>query len=126
MLYEKASRLSPSELEERLREVAPKHKFGVLNVLDLAGTLRAKGIDIGSEVKVLDICHPHSAADALKTNLATATVLPCRIAVYQTAEGSRVATVMPSDLFAATGLQGNQTLVHDVEQALIAIIDESC
>jgi uncharacterized protein (DUF302 family) len=57
--------------------------------------------------------------------MATTTVLPCRIAVYSKAGGSMIATVKPTDLFAATGLQHSDTLARDVEQELLAMIEEA-
>ncbi len=125
MIYRKFSSHSPQEVDQSLREAALRHKFGVLHVLDLKNTLHDKGIDLDSEVRVYDVCNPSAASQALHQDLATATVLPCRIAVYSDAGGSTIATVKPTDIFAATGLQHADTLAQDVERELFAIIDEA-
>ena len=39
--------------------------------------------------------------------------------------GSTIATVKPTDLFAATGLEHSDTVARDVERELLAIIDEA-
>jgi uncharacterized protein (DUF302 family) len=67
-----------------------------------------------------------AASQALHQDIATATVLPCRIAVYSNAAGgSTIATVKPTDLFAAAGLRHADDLAQDVKRELIAIIDEA-
>ncbi len=125
VIYQKSSKHSPQEVEESLREAAQRHKFGVLHVLDLKNTLHDKGIDLDSEVRIYDVCNPLAASQALHQDMATATVLPCRIAVYSNAGGCTIATVKPTDLFAASGLQHSDTLAQDVERELLAIIDEA-
>jgi uncharacterized protein (DUF302 family) len=125
VIYQKSSKHSPQEVEQSLREAAQRHKFGVLHVLDLKNTLHEKGIDLSNEVRIYDVCNPLAASQALHQDMATATVLPCRIAVYSNADGSTIATVKPTDLFAATGLRHADTLAQDVERELLAIIDEA-
>lgn len=125
MIYQKSSKHSPQEVEQSLREAVQRHKFGILHVLDLKNTLHEKGIDLDNEVRIYDVCNPQAAAQALRQDLATATVLPCRIAVYDNVSGSTIATVKPTDLFVATGLRHADTLAQDVERELLAIIDEA-
>lgn len=125
MIYQKSSKHPPQEVEQSLRDAAQRHKFGVLHVLDLKNTLHDKGIDLGNEVLIFDVCNPLAASQALHQDLAIATMLPCRIAVYSNAAGSTIATVKPTDLFAATGLQHADSLAQDVERELLAIIDEA-
>ena len=125
VIYQKSSKHSPQELEQVLREAAQRHKFGVLHVLDLKNTLHDKGIDLDNEIRFYDVCNPQAASQALRQDLATATVLPCRIAVYSHAGGSTIAAVKPTDLFAATGLGHADSLALDVERELLAIIDEA-
>jgi uncharacterized protein (DUF302 family) len=125
VIYQKSSKHSPQEVEQSLREATQRHKFGILHVLDLKNTLHEKGIDLDNEVRIYDVCNPQAASQALRHDMATATVLPCRIAVYSNAGGSTIATVKPTDLFIATGLRQADTLAQDVERELLAIIDEA-
>ena len=125
MIYQKLSKTTPEEVEQSLREAVQRHKFGVLHVLDLKNTLHEKGIDLSSEVRIYDVCNPAAAYHALQQNMAIATVLPCRIAVYSDAGGCIIATVKPTDLFAATGLRHADILAQHVERELLAIIDEA-
>jgi uncharacterized protein (DUF302 family) len=125
MIYSKHSSRTPDEVGKRLGEAAARHKFGVLHVLDLRQTLDAKGIQLGAECSVYDVCNPQAAARALQADLRVSTVLPCRISVFSEAGGCAISTVTPTSLFKATGLAGAETLAEDVEREILAIIDEA-
>ena len=125
MTYSKHSSRSSEELETRLREAAAKHKFGILHVLDLRQTLQSKGIELGSECKVYDVCNPQAAAKALHTEMRVSTVLPCRISIFSENQGCTIATVRPTSLLEATGLEGVASLAEEIEREVLAIIDEA-
>ncbi len=125
MTYSKHSSRSPEELETRLREAAAKHKFGILHVHDLRQTLQSKGIELGSECKVYDVCNPQAASKALHTEMRVSTVLPCRISIFSENQGCTIATVRPTSLLEATGLEGMASLAEEVEREVLAIIDEA-
>ena len=125
MIYSKQSSRSPEEAGKRLEEAAARHKFGVLHIHDLKKTLESKGIQLGSECRVYDVCNPHAATKALHTDMRVSTVLPCRISVFSTNGGCLISTVKPTTLFAATGLEGAEHLAAEVEREILAIIDET-
>ncbi|MDT8071081.1 MAG: DUF302 domain-containing protein [Terriglobia bacterium] len=125
MIYCKKSSRTPEEVDSRLREAAQRHKFGVLNVLDLKSTLQSKGIDFQNDCRVYDVCNPQAASQALGANLSASAVLPCRISVFHDASGTTIATVKPIDLLKSTGLSGVDDLAAQVEREIVAIIDES-
>jgi uncharacterized protein (DUF302 family) len=52
-------------------------------------------------------------------------VLPCRISVFTDASGCIIATVNPTDLLKATGLNGVEDLAREIEGEILAIIDEA-
>ena len=125
MTYSKHSSRSSEELEKRLREAATRHKFGILHVHDLRQTLQSKGIELGSECRVYDVCNPQAASIALHTEMRVSTVLPCRISIFSENQGCTIATVRPTSLLQATGLDGVASLADEVEREVIAIIDEA-
>ena len=125
MTYSKHSVRSSEEIETRLREAAARHKFGVLHVHDLRQTLQSKGIELGSECKVYDVCNPQAASQALRTEMRVSTVLPCRISIFSENQGCTIATVRPTSLLAATGLDGVANLAQEIEGEVLAIIDEA-
>ena len=125
MTYSKHSARSPEEAEKRLREAAARHKFGILHVHDLRQTLESKGIQLDSDCRIYDICNPQAASKALHAEMRVSTVLPCRISIFSEDEGCMIATVRPTSLLEATGLDGVATLAQEVEREVLAIIDEA-
>lgn len=125
MTYSKHSLRSSEEVDKRLREAAARHKFGILHVHDLKQTLQSKGIELGSECKVYDVCNPQAASKALHTEMRVSTVLPCRISIFSENQGCTIATVRPTSLLEATGLDGVASLAEEVERDVLAIIDEA-
>lgn len=125
MTYSKHSSRSPEEVERRLADAAARHKFGILHVHDLKQTLEAKGIHLGSECRVYDICNPQAASKALGTDMRVSTVLPCRVSVFSEGGGCTIAAVRPTSMLEATGLKGVAALAEEVEREVLAIIDEA-
>jgi uncharacterized protein (DUF302 family) len=125
MIYSKQSSRSPEDVGKRLEDAAAKHRFGILHVHDLQKTLESKGIQLGSECRVYDVCNPQAAARALHTDMRVSTVLPCRISVFSKDGGCLISTVKPTSLFGATGLEGSEALAAEVEHEILAIINES-
>ena len=125
MIYSKQSSRSPEEVGKRLEDAAASHKFGILHIHDLKKTLESKGIELGSECRVYDVCNPQAASRALHADMRVSTVLPCRISVFSKGDGCLISTVKPTSLFEATGLTGAKMLAEEVEREILEIIDES-
>jgi uncharacterized protein (DUF302 family) len=125
MIYTVNSQKALNDIDCSLRDAAQRHKFGILNVLDIKQTLFAKGIEIGQECRIYDVCNPQAASQALTQNMAISAVLPCRISVFSEGDGIILATVRPTDLMRATGLSGVEALALDIEREIVAIMDES-
>jgi uncharacterized protein (DUF302 family) len=125
MIYSKQSSRTPEEVGKRLEESAARHKFGILHIHDLKATLESKGIQLGSECRVYDVCNPQAATKALHADMRVSTVLPCRISVFSRDGGCIISTLKPTTLFATTGLEGSESLAAEVETEILAIIDEA-
>jgi uncharacterized protein (DUF302 family) len=125
MIYSVLSSKSLHDIDQSLREAAQRHKFGVLNVLDLKQTLSTKGIEIGQECRVYDVCNPEAASKALTQDMTASAILPCRISVFSQDGKTALATVRPTDLLRATGLTGVDTLAEEIEREIVAIMDEA-
>src|SRR5581483_11101847 len=125
MIYSKHLSRSSEEVEKRLREAAVRHKFGILHVHDLKQTFEFKGIQFGSECKVYDVCNPQAASKVLHAEMRVSTVLFCRISIFSQNQGCTIATVRPTSLLEATGLDGVAGLAEEVEREVLAIIDEA-
>jgi uncharacterized protein (DUF302 family) len=126
MLYSVDSGKSLAQLREDLPKACAARKFGVMSVIDLREKMKEKGVEYAGECLIFEVCNPHKAKEALDADPAISTALPCRISVFKTRDGkTRIATIRPGmllDLFGAANLKG---LAAEVEETLIAIMNES-
>ena len=125
MIMSITSSKSLDELDQDFRKAVQRHKFGVLNVLDLKQTLGNKGMVLERECRVYDICNPQAASRALNTDMGVSVVLPCRVSIYQDGQTLTVATVRPTDLMRATDLNGVTELATEIEREVFTIMREA-
>jgi len=124
MIMSITSSKSLDELDQDFRKAVQRHKFGVLNVLDLKQTLGNKGMVLERECRVYDICNPQAASRALNTDMGVSVVLPCRVSIYQDGQTLTVATVRPTDLMRATDLNGVSELAAEIEREVVTMMRE--
>lgn len=125
MLYEVLSKKPLDELDAALHAAAARHQFGILTVHDLQATMKKKGVDFAKRVLVYEVCNPHQAKAVLEANGAVSTALPCRISVYESAGGYKVATLLPTELMKLFGSPELEPAAAEVERVVKAMIDES-
>ena len=82
MQYIEISDKSVQEVVEKIKEIAPNYKFGVLHVHNIKETLKSKGKDLSEDCQVLDICNPNVAETFLNEDITLSCIMPCKIAVY--------------------------------------------
>ena len=66
MIMSVTSSKSLDDLDQDLRKAVQRHKFGVLNMLDLKQTLSNKGIVLERGCRVYDICNPQAASKCVE------------------------------------------------------------
>lgn len=86
------------EAIEKVQESLANHKFSVLWHLDMQAKLREKGLDLGREVHILEVCNAPRAKQALEISINTAYLLPCKVVVYSEDGMTRVGMVKPGAL----------------------------
>ncbi|MCF6229715.1 MAG: DUF302 domain-containing protein [Gammaproteobacteria bacterium] len=109
-----------------LEAAVASHKFGVLHIHDLGGTLRSKGIEFAQECKVLEVCNPVKAAQVLEIDMKLNMALPCRISVYTEKGQVKIGMIEPAAMLAA--LSDDERLVSiakEVEGTIIKMIDDA-
>jgi uncharacterized protein (DUF302 family) len=124
MLIVLESRKTIQEIAQAFSEVCARHKFGVLGTFNLRQKLNEKGVPFERECVVFEVCNPQQAKKVLEDNIAIATALPCRIAVYQANGVTQIATIRPTALL---GLFPNPELApvaQEVEEAMIRIMHD--
>jgi len=125
MLYEITSQKSLEEIGRGLQEAAARHGFGVIAVHNLKETMASKGVEYPGECLVYEVCNPHQAKRVLELSGAISAALPCRISVYQTADGYRLATILPTVLLQMFGSAEAEPAAREVEAAMTAMMRES-
>ncbi len=108
-----------------LEEAVKRRKYGVLHVHDLQTTLKSKGIDFPSQVKIFEVCNPQRAEKVLTANLTVSLALPCRISVFEEAGKVKIGMIRPSFLLSVFPDQpGLKSEAEAVEKDTIGIIED--
>ena len=109
-----------------LEEAVKRHKFGVLNSLDLQQRMKEKGVEFPNACRILEVCNPYQASRVLSQNMAVSMALPCRISVYQDGGQTRIATMLPTAMLAVfPGSVALKPIAEEVEQQIVSMIDEA-
>jgi uncharacterized protein (DUF302 family) len=112
------------EIEASFPEACVKHKFGLLGSYNLRQKLNEKGVPFERECRVFEVCNPQQAKRVLEENIAIATALPCRIAVFEDNGGVTLATIKPTVLLEAFSASELKPIAEEVENTLIQIMQE--
>ena len=110
---------------EGLAAAAARHSFGVIAVHDLKATLEKKGVGLGMECRVFEVCNPVQARRVLETDGAVSTALPCRISVYGQPGDYTLATLLPGEMMKAFGRPELEPVAAEVETVLKAMMEEA-
>lgn len=125
MLFEMATTKSLEAIDHDLRAAAARHQFGVIAVHDLQQTMRNKGVDLNMACLIYEVCQPLKAKAVLERNGAISTALPCRISVYGSAGGYRLATLLPTALLRMFHTPDVEQEAKEVEEVVTAMIREA-
>ena len=125
ILYTCESKGTMDQVCGRLQQAVKAHRFGVLGVVDLQGKMREKGVPFEKACRVIEVCNPHQAKQVLDQQMAIATALPCRIAVWEEAGAVKLATILPTETLKMFGVPGLEVVAREVEQAIKAMMDEA-
>ena len=108
-----------SDLKQNLADI----KFGVLWELDVPKKLTEKGAQFDIPFRILEVCNPHHAKQALETNIMVGYFLPCKIVVYRQGERTMIGTVKPSMMINMLDDQSLKEFAEQVESQLVKAID---
>jgi len=97
-------------------------KFGILVTLDFKEIFAKKGIDYPHEYKLLEICNPQAAKQALDSDPNIGLLLPCTIAVYEKDGENYISLAKPTELLAVASNTELQSMGEAIEGKLIRII----
>jgi uncharacterized protein (DUF302 family) len=125
MLYRVNSRKSLDEIGAALEAAAARHKFGVLAVHDLKQTMQKKGVELGMDCRIYEVCNPVQAKKVLDSDGAVSTALPCRISVFGAPGGYTLATIRPTEMMKGFENPAMAPVAKEVEETILAMIDEA-
>ena len=109
----------------RMREALAEQGFGVLTEIDVQLTLWEKlGVDVPAQV-ILGACRPQLAHEALTAAPSIATLLPCNVAIRESANGGAVVEVIDPDTMSRLEHQpAIAALAADARTRLRAALDQ--
>ena len=125
MLFEIPSNKTREEIDKGLHEAAARHKFGIITTHNLKETMKNKGVEFSGECLIYEVCNPHQAKKVLEANGSVSTALPCRISVYKSGDGYRIATLLPTALMMMFESPELEPVANEVETVIKAMIEEA-
>jgi len=108
-----------TSLTESLKEIS----FGVLEILDFKKILSEKGLEFSNNYKLMEVCNPNLAKQALEDNPDLGLLLPCTIAIYQKGDENFISLARPTSLLGMVSETNLQFSGEEIENNLIKIID---
>lgn len=82
MVYIEKSQKSVQEVVDKLQEIISEHKFGVQHIHNVKEKLKEKGLELGEECQIVDICNPVIAKEFLSVDMSLSSIMPCKISIY--------------------------------------------
>lgn len=123
MQYMEVTNKSVQEVIDSLKEVTAKYKYGIQHIHNVKETLNSKGIDLGNECQIVDICNPIVAQKFLSEDMSLSIIMPCKISVY-TQDGETM-IAMNSLVQLVDDINPDLIeLAQEVQEQLLEIIDE--
>lgn len=108
MLTVNESKLGFEETVAAISESAIERGWLVPKIYDIQKSLYNKGYEDMTKVKIISLCQPHHAYSILRddNNKKITAIMPCRIGIYETADGrvyiSKMNTGLMSKMFGGT------------------------
>jgi uncharacterized protein (DUF302 family) len=112
-------------VEKQLRAELKKEKFGVITEIDMSKTLKEK---IDADImpyKILGVCSPKHAYEALKAEENIGVFLPCKVILKQTDDQTvEIVTVNPARMMEIIGNETLDKTAGEVGAKLESIIQQ--
>jgi uncharacterized protein (DUF302 family) len=118
---EKKIDVAIQDLSSNLKEIG----FGILGTLDFKDIFQKKGIEYDNEYKLLEVCNPQVAKQALDSDPDVGLLLPCTISVYTKDGHNYIGLAKPSALLSLSLKSDLLEMGKEIENKLIQTIDKS-
>ncbi|MFZ8938370.1 MAG: DUF302 domain-containing protein [Nitrosopumilaceae archaeon] len=114
-------------IEQTIQDITSKLseiKFGVLGTLDFKEIFAKKGVEYPHQYKLLEVCNPQAAKQALDSDPNIGLLLPCTIAVYEKDGENHISLAKPTSLLSVSSNQDLQSMGKEIEEKLIQVIEQ--
>jgi uncharacterized protein (DUF302 family) len=113
------------EVTAKVKAALKKHGFGVITETDMHKKLNAALNKNLKPYRLLGVCDPSIAYEAMQVEKNIGLMLPCKIVIREMNKGAyEVSSVEPKILMDATGNQGLDNIGNDVSERLQNVIKE--
>lgn len=109
------------EIKSKLSEI----KFGVLGTLDFKEIFAKKGVDYPHNYKLLEVCNPQAAKQALDSDPEIGLLLPCTIAIYERNGENHISLAKPTSLLSVASNEELESMGKEIEEKLVEVINNS-
>ncbi|MGD2105995.1 MAG: DUF302 domain-containing protein [Nitrosopumilaceae archaeon] len=113
------------EVIEDIKTKLSEIKFGVLGMLDFKEIFGKKGINYPHDYKLLEVCNPQAAKQALDSDPELGLLLPCTIAVYEKSGGNYISLAKPTSLLSVASNTELESMGKEIEGKLVGVINDS-
>ena len=125
MLFKLSTDKTVSAAAVALQTAVEANRFGVMQVHNLKETMTKKGVELGRECLIFEVCQPQQAKKVLEQNMSVSTALPCRISIYEEGGKTILATLKPTALLAMFSVPQLEKVAQEVEDSIIKIMKEA-
>ena len=100
-------------------------KFGVLWSLDVPAKLKEKGVEFNQPYRILEVCNPAKAKQALETDPKVGFFLPCKLTVYSKDGKTEMGMLRPTMVMDVVGNAGLKEFTAEVDKTLKDVLDRT-
>lgn len=108
-----------------LRITVDANNFGVMQVHNLKESMWNKGIELGRDCLIFEICQPEQAKHVLDLDMSVSTALPCRISLYREEGKTVLAAIRPTTLLLMFNTPQLKQVSEEVEETMVKIMNEA-
>lgn len=113
---------SPAEAVAAVETALQERKFSVLWHLHVNEKLAEKGLELGPEVHILEVCSAPRAKQAIEANPDVAYFLPCKIVVRSSGGQTQIGLTRPTLLMSLLGDDRFKDLADEVESVMLEAV----
>lgn len=123
-IYTVESQKSFADAVQAVESKSAENSFRVLHTHDVAATLAERGFR-REPLKIVEICNAKYASEVLNADVNTALMLPCPITVYTQGGRTYIATMLPKLMAEMYSAPAVASVASEVQNAVLAIINEA-